>query len=236
MSGLIQCDRIWKRYRVGDVDVNALRGLSLTIDKGEFVAVMGASGSGKSTLLNILGCLDHPTEGGYRLDGVDVSKLGFDQLAEVRNRQIGFVFQNFNLIPRTDALENAQLPLFYRGMPLGEQRAKALAALKRVGLGGREHHFPTQLSGGQQQRVAIARALITSPSLLLADEPTGNLDTESSREIMSILEGLNRDGITVILVTHEADIAAYAHREILLKDGQVLSDRATRPAPGTVEV
>ena len=236
MSGLIQCDRIWKRYRVGDVDVNALRGLSLTIDKGEFVAVMGASGSGKSTLLNILGCLDYPTEGGYRLDGVDVSKLGFDQLAEVRNRQIGFVFQNFNLIPRTDALENAQLPLFYRGMPLGEQRAKALAALKRVGLGGREHHFPTQLSGGQQQRVAIARALITSPSLLLADEPTGNLDTESSREIMSMLEGLNRDGITVILVTHEADIASYAHREILLKDGQVLSDRATRPAPGTVEV
>lgn len=236
MSGLIQCDRIWKRYRVGDVDVNALRGLSLTIDKGEFVAVMGASGSGKSTLLNILGCLDYPTEGGYRLDGVDVSKLGFDQLAEVRNRQIGFVFQNFNLIPRTDALENAQLPLFYRGMPLGEQRAKALAVLKRVGLGGREHHFPTQLSGGQQQRVAIARALITSPSLLLADEPTGNLDTESSREIMSMLEGLNRDGITVILVTHEADIAAYAHREILLKDGQVLSDRATRPAPGTVEV
>ena len=236
MRGLIQCDRIWKRYRVGDVEVNALRGLSLTIDKGEFVAVMGASGSGKSTLLNILGCLDHPTEGGYRLDGVDVSKLGFDQLAEIRNRQIGFVFQNFNLIPRTDALENAQLPLFYRGMPLGEQRAKALAALKRVGLGGREHHFPTQLSGGQQQRVAIARALITSPSLLLADEPTGNLDTESSREIMSMLEGLNRDGITVILVTHEADIAAYAHREILLKDGQVLSDRATRPAPGTVEV
>src|SRR4029079_8016538 len=232
MSGLIQCDRIWKRYRVGDVDVNALRGLSLTIDKGEFVAVMGASGSGKSTFLNVLGCLDQPTEGEYRLDGVDVSKLGFDQLAEVRNRQIGFVFQNFNLIPRTNALENAQLPLFYRGMPLGEQRAKALAALKRVGLGGREHHFPTQLSGGQQQRVAIARALITSPSLLLADEPTGNLDTESSREIMSMLEGLNREGITVILVTHEADIAAYAHREILLKDGQLLSDRATKPAAG----
>jgi len=236
MSRLIQCDRIWKRYRVGDVDVNALRGLSLTIDKGEFVAVMGASGSGKSTFLNVLGCLDQPTEGEYRLDGVDVSKLGFDQLAEVRNRQIGFVFQNFNLIPRTNALENAQLPLFYRGMPLGEQRAKALAALKRVGLGGREHHFPTQLSGGQQQRVAIARALITSPSLLLADEPTGNLDTESSREIMSTLEGLNREGITVILVTHEADIAAYAHREILLKDGQLLSDRATKPAAGRVEV
>jgi putative ABC transport system ATP-binding protein len=236
MSSLIQCDSIWKRYRVGDVEVNALRGLSLTIEQGEFVAVMGASGSGKSTLLNILGCLDQPTDGQYRLDGIDVGKLGFDQLADIRNRQIGFVFQNFNLIPRTSALENAQLPLFYRGLPLNEQRAKAAAALKRVGLGGREHHFPTQLSGGQQQRVAIARALITAPSLLLADEPTGNLDTESSREIMSILEGLNREGITVILVTHEADIAAYAHREILLKDGQVLSDRATRRAPGTVEV
>ena len=236
MSTLIQCDGIWKRYRVGDVEVNALRGLSLTIEHGEFVAVMGASGSGKSTLLNILGCLDQPTDGQYRLDGIDVGKLGFDQLADIRNRQIGFVFQNFNLIPRTSALENAQLPLFYRGLPLNEQRGKAAAALKRVGLGGREHHFPTQLSGGQQQRVAIARALITAPSLLLADEPTGNLDTESSREIMSILDGLNREGITVILVTHEADIAAYAHREILLKDGQLLSDRATRRAPGAVEV
>lgn len=236
MSTLIQCDGIWKRYRVGDVEVNALRGLSLTIEHGEFVAVMGASGSGKSTLLNILGCLDQPTDGQYRLDGIDVGKLGFDQLADIRNRQIGFVFQNFNLIPRTSALENAQLPLFYRGLPLNEQRAKAAAALKRVGLGGREHHFPTQLSGGQQQRVAIARALITAPSLLLADEPTGNLDTESSREIMNILDGLNREGITVILVTHEADIAAYAHREILLKDGQLLSDRATRRAPGAVEV
>ncbi|HEU4505642.1 MAG TPA: ABC transporter ATP-binding protein [Nitrospira sp.] len=236
MSSLIQCDSIWKRYRVGDVEVNALRGLSLTIEHGEFVAVMGASGSGKSTLLNILGCLDQPTDGQYRLDGIDVGKLGFDQLADIRNRQIGFVFQNFNLIPRTSALENAQLPLFYRGLPLNEQRGKAAAALKRVGLGGREHHFPTQLSGGQQQRVAIARALITAPSLLLADEPTGNLDTESSREIMTILDGLNREGITVILVTHEADIAAYAHREILLKDGQLLSDRATRRAPGAVEV
>jgi putative ABC transport system ATP-binding protein len=236
MSSLIQCDRIWKRYRVGDVEVNALKGLSLTIEKGEFVAVMGASGSGKSTLLNILGCLDQPTHGQYWLDGTDVGKLGFDQLADIRNRQIGFVFQNFNLIPRTSALENAQLPLFYRRLPLGEQRTKAAAALKRVGLGGREHHFPTQLSGGQQQRVAIARALITTPSILLADEPTGNLDTDSSREIMSILEELNREGITVILVTHEADIAAYARREILLKDGQLLSDRATRRASGPVEV
>jgi putative ABC transport system ATP-binding protein len=236
MSSLIHCDGIWKRYHVGDVDVNALRGLSLTIEPGEFVAVMGASGSGKSTLLNILGCLDQPTQGQYRLDGIDVSRLGFDQLADVRNRKVGFVFQSFNLIPRTSALENAQLPLFYRGMPLGEQRAKAAATLKRVGLEGREHHFPTQLSGGQQQRVAIARALITAPALLLADEPTGNLDTESSREIMNMLEGLNREGLTVILVTHEADIAAYAHREILLKDGQLLSDRTTKRAQGTVEI
>jgi putative ABC transport system ATP-binding protein len=236
MSRLIECDRIWKRYRVGDVEINALRGLSLTIEQGEFVAVMGASGSGKSTLLNILGCLDQPTDGQYRLAGLDVSKLGFDPLAEIRNRQIGFVFQSFNLIPRTSALENAQLPLFYRGLPLAEQRAKAAAALTRVGLGGRERHFPTQLSGGQQQRVAIARALITAPSLLLADEPTGNLDTESSGEIMRILEGLNREGLTVILVTHDADIAAYAHREILLKDGQVLSDHVTRRVDGIVEV
>jgi len=236
MSSLIECNGLWKQYRVGEVDVNALRGLSLTIERGEFVAVMGASGSGKSTLLNILGCLDQPTRGQYRLDGIDVGGLEFDRLAEVRNRQIGFVFQSFNLIPRTSALENAQLPLFYRGMSLSEQRGKAAAALKRVGLEGREQHFPTQLSGGQQQRVAIARALITAPSLLLADEPTGNLDTESSREIMTMLEGLNREGITIILVTHEADIAAYAQREILLKDGQLLSDRATRRMPGIVEV
>jgi putative ABC transport system ATP-binding protein len=200
------------------------------------VAVMGASGSGKSTLLNILGCLDRPSQGQYRLNGLDVGSLGSDQLADVRNQEIGFVFQNFNLIPRTSALENAQLPLFYRGLPLAEQRAKAAAALKRVGLDGREQHFPTQLSGGQQQRVAIARALITAPSLLLADEPTGTLDTQSSREIMGMLEALNHEGITIILVTHEAAIAAYAHREILLKDGQMLSDRATTGASGAVEV
>jgi len=236
MSSLIECNGLWKQYRVGEVDVNALRGLSLTIEQGEFVAVMGASGSGKSTLLNILGCLDQPTRGQYRLDGIDVGGLEFDRLAEVRNRQIGFVFQSFNLIPRTSALENAQLPLFYRGMSLSEQRGKAAAALKRVGLEGREQHFPTQLSGGQQQRVAIARALITAPSLLLADEPTGNLDTESSREIMTMLEALNGEGITIILVTHEADIAAYARREIVLKDGQVLSDRMTKPRAQSVEV
>ncbi len=228
MSALIECDDIWKIYRVGDVDVQALRGLSLSIRQGEFVAIMGSSGSGKSTLMNIIGCLDQPTKGRYQLDGIDVGQLRSDQLADIRNRQIGFVFQSFNLIPRTSALENAQLPLFYRGLSLKEQRAQAAAALQRVGLHGREHHFPTQLSGGQQQRVAIARALVTGPSLLLADEPTGNLDTQSSQEIMGILEGLNRDGMTVILVTHEADVAASAHREIVIKDGQVLSDRATK--------
>ena len=225
---LIVCEDIWKIYRIGDVEVPALRGLSLTIEQGEFVAIMGASGSGKSTLMNILGCLERPTKGRYRLDGVEVEQLRHDRLAEIRNRQIGFVFQSFNLIPRTSALENAQLPLFYRGLSLKEQRAQAAAAIQRVGLSGREHHYPTQLSGGQQQRVAIARALVTSPSLLLADEPTGNLDTQSSREIMTILEGLNREGITVILVTHEADVAAYASREITIKDGLILSDRATK--------
>jgi putative ABC transport system ATP-binding protein len=232
---LIVCEDMWKIYRIGDVEVPALRGLNLTIEQGEFVAIMGASGSGKSTLMNILGCLDRPTKGRYRLDGVEVELLRPDQLAEIRNRQIGFIFQSFNLIPRTSALENAQLPLFYRGLSLKEQRALAAAAIQRVGLSGREHHYPTQLSGGQQQRVAIARALVTSPSLLLADEPTGNLDTQSSREIMTILEGLNREGITVILVTHEADVAAYASREITIKDGLIQSDRLTRAASQQVE-
>lgn len=227
MSALIECEDIWKVYRVGDVEVQALRGLTLTIERGEFVAIMGSSGSGKSTLMNVLGCLDQPTKGRYRFGGTDIGSRRPDQLADIRNRQIGFVFQSFNLIPRTSALENAQLPLFYRGLSLKEQRAEASAALQRVGLSGREHHFPTQLSGGQQQRVAIARALVTAPSLLLADEPTGNLDTQSSREIMKILEDLNREGITIILVTHETDVAAYAHREIVIKDGQILSDRVT---------
>ena len=228
MNALIICEDIWKVYRVGEVEVQALRGLNLTIRQGEFVAIMGSSGSGKSTLMNILGCLDQPTKGQYRLNSIDVGHLQPHRLAEIRNQQIGFVFQSFNLIPRTSALENAQLPLFYRGLPLKEQKALASAALQRVGLVGREHHSPTQLSGGQQQRVAIARALVTSPSLLLADEPTGNLDTQSSQEIMEILEELNREGITVILVTHEADIAAYAAREIVIKDGQILSDRTTK--------
>lgn len=225
MVPLIVCEDLWKVYRVGDIEVQALRGLNVTINDGEFVAIMGTSGSGKSTLMNILGCLDQPSKGHYRLGGVEVEGLQPDQLAEIRNQKIGFVFQSFNLIPRTSALENAQLPLLYRGLSLKEQRARASTALERVGLKGREHHTPTQLSGGQQQRVAIARALVTSPSLLLADEPTGNLDTGSSYEIMAILEGLNRDGITIILVTHEVDIAALAAREIVIKDGQVLSDR-----------
>ena len=236
MSVLIQCDDLWKIYRVGDVEVQALRGLSLTINQGEFVAIMGSSGSGKSTLMNILGCLDQPTKGRLQLNDIEVGDLRPDQLADIRNQQIGFVFQSFNLIPRTSALENAQLPLFYRGLSLKEQRAKAAEALRRVGLAGREQHFPAQLSGGQQQRVAIARALVTAPALLLADEPTGNLDTQSSREIMSILEGLNREGITVILVTHEADVAAYARREIVIQDGQILSDRATKAGSRTVGV
>lgn len=228
MNSLIVCKDVWKVYRIGDVEVQALRGLSLSIDPGEFVAIMGSSGSGKSTLMNILGCLDKPSEGHYWLNGIDTGSLRPDQLAEIRNQQIGFVFQSFNLIPRTSALENAQLPLFYRGLPLKEQRALASAALQRVGLRGREEHSPTQLSGGQQQRVAIARALVASPSLLLADEPTGNLDTQSSREIMDILSELNQDGMTVILVTHERDVAAFAAREIVIKDGQIQSDQITK--------
>jgi putative ABC transport system ATP-binding protein len=235
MGSLIVCEQVGKVYRLGETEVHALRGVNLSIDRSEFVAIMGASGSGKSTLMNILGCLDQPTRGRYWLDGMEVGAARADALAAIRNRQIGFVFQSFNLIPRTSALENAQLPLFYRGLSLKEQRALASAALQRVGLAGREHHYPTQLSGGQQQRVAIARALVTAPSILLADEPTGNLDTESSREIMGILDRLNReDGMTVILVTHEADVAAHASREIVLKDGQIVSDRrivAGQPAP-----
>ncbi len=230
MAGLIVCQDVWKVYRVGDVEVQALRGINLTIDRGEFVAVMGTSGSGKSTLMNLLGCLDQPTRGRYELDGLDVASARPDLLAELRNRQIGFVFQNFNLIPRTSALENAQLPLFYRGVSIKEQRRQAAAALQRVGLAGREQHYPSQLSGGQQQRVAIARALVGAPAILFADEPTGNLDTASSREIMGILEELNRkDGITIILVTHEPDIAAYASRELMMKDGQIVQD--VRRAP-----
>ena len=230
MAPLIVCEDVWKVYRVGDVEVQALRGINLAVERGEFVAVMGTSGSGKSTLMNLLGCLDQPTRGRYQLDGLDIASAKPDLLAELRNRQIGFVFQNFNLIPRTSALENAQLPLFYRGVSIKEQRQRAAAALQRVGLAGREQHYPSQLSGGQQQRVAIARALVGTPSILFADEPTGNLDTTSSREIMGILDTLNReDGITIILVTHEPEIAAYASRELTMKDGQIVQD--VRRAP-----
>jgi len=225
MGVLIHCKDLWKVYRVGDVEVQALRGIDLAIDRGEFVAIMGTSGSGKSTLMNILGCLDYPSRGRYWLDGLDVAAAKPDLLADLRNRRIGFVFQNFNLIPRTSALENAQLPLCYRGLSLKEQRSQAGAALRRVGLAGREHHYPTQLSGGQQQRVAIARALVGSPAILFADEPTGNLDTDSSREIMAILERLNReDGITIIVVTHESDVAACASRRIVIRDGRIHED------------
>ncbi len=227
MGSLILCDDLWKVYRVGHVTVQALRGINLAIEPGEFVAVMGASGSGKSTLMNILGCLDQPSRGRYRLDGLDIAGTASDILADIRNRHIGFVFQSFNLIPRTSALENAQLPLFYRGLSLQEQRAQAGSALERVGLAGREHHYPTQLSGGQQQRVAIARALVGSPTIVLADEPTGNLDMESSREILGILARLNRDGMTIIMVTHDSEVAAYASRQLMLQDGRILFDRAT---------
>ncbi|HJU04915.1 MAG TPA: ABC transporter ATP-binding protein [Nitrospiraceae bacterium] len=237
MGPFISCHDLWKTYRLGDVEVQALRGISVDIQRGEFLAIMGASGSGKSTLMNILGCLDTPTRGSYWLDGREIAHATQDELADIRNRQIGFVFQNFNLIPRTSAWENVQLPLFYRAASFREQRASATAALARVGLAGREQHYPNQLSGGQQQRVAIARALVTSPSILLADEPTGNLDTESSREIMGVLESLNTsDGMTVIVVTHEPDIAAYASREIVVKDGRIVSDRWTRPAPKAEEI
>jgi putative ABC transport system ATP-binding protein len=234
---LIVCRDLVKTYRLGEMEVRALRGISLTIEAGECVAVMGASGSGKSTLMNILGCLDVPTSGTYALEGTDMSTLGGSRLAEIRNQKIGFVFQNFNLIPRTTARENVQLPLFYRGMPASEQRSLALRALQRVGLADREHHHPAQLSGGQQQRVAIARALVTNPSIILADEPTGNLDSQVSREIMDTLTQLNREGMTVILVTHESDIARYARRIIMMKDGVIQSDRpagdrfGARPAP-----
>jgi putative ABC transport system ATP-binding protein len=226
---LIVCKDLVKIYRLGETEVHALRGVSLNIQPGEFVAVMGASGSGKSTLMNILGCLDVPTTGSYVLDGVDVSTLGANRLADIRNRKIGFVFQSFNLIPRTTARENVQLPLFYRGIPSREQQALASRALERVGLSGRERHHPSQLSGGQQQRVAIARALVTNPSLILADEPTGNLDSEAAREIMEMLKRLNsEEGMTILLVTHEPDIAAYARRIIIMKDGVILSDRPTK--------
>jgi putative ABC transport system ATP-binding protein len=229
---LLHLEDVWKTYDMGETQLHALRGVTLSVDSGEFTAVMGASGSGKSTLMNLLGCLDRPTRGRYRIDGQDVSALQPDALAAIRNRTIGFVFQNFNLLPRTSAVENVELPLLYAGVGGAERHARAREALGRVGLSDRAHHHPNQLSGGQQQRVAIARALVNQPRLLLADEPTGNLDSRTSVEVMALLQELGRDGITVVLVTHESDIAEYSSRVIVMRDGLVRSDqrRPARPA------
>jgi putative ABC transport system ATP-binding protein len=222
----VRLEDVRKTYQTGEVEVHAVRGVSIEIAQGEFVALMGSSGSGKSTLMNILGCLDRPTAGRYFLDGEDVSSLDRDELADVRNRKLGFVFQNFNLLARTSALENVELPLLYSDVALtGVQlRQKAEEVLAAVGLQGRGDHTPSQLSGGQQQRVAIARALINDPEVILADEPTGNLDSRTSVEVMEIFQKLNEKGITIVMVTHEADIAAYARRNIVMKDGLVRSD------------
>ncbi len=222
---LLSLQDVVKVYRMGDVEVHALRGVSLEVEPGEFVAIMGASGSGKSTLMNIIGCLDRPTSGRYLLDGEPVSNLDRAALAERRNATLGFVFQNFNLLSRTSALENVELPLLYAGVATRQRHARAREALERVGLGERAEHHPNQMSGGQQQRVAIARALVNRPKVILADEPTGNLDSATSNDVMAIFQQLRDTGITVVLVTHEPDIAAYASRVIQMKDGLVVSDR-----------
>jgi putative ABC transport system ATP-binding protein len=225
MDSLIEVQNLAKVYNLGEVEVTALRGVSLLVDRGEFVAIMGASGSGKSTFMNILGFLDRPTSGQYLLEGINGENLSRDELAEIRNRKIGFVFQGFNLLSRTSAVENVELPLVYAGTPTSKRKEMAQKALSEVNLKGRGHHHPSQLSGGEQQRVAIARALVNEPSILLADEPTGNLDSKTSDEIMSIFQRLNREmGITIIMITHEPDIAAFAKRNILFKDGKIVDD------------
>jgi putative ABC transport system ATP-binding protein len=224
-NGLIRINHLVKIYPLGDVEVHALRGVSLEVARDEFVAIMGASGSGKSTFMNIIGCLDKPTKGTYTLEGIDVGRLDRDSLAKIRNQKIGFVFQGFNLLSRTSALENVELPLLYSATTSKERKERAIEALETVGLADRMHHYPNQLSGGQQQRVAIARALVNNPSIVLADEPTGNLDSRTSVEVMDIFQQLNEKGITIILVTHEPDIADFAKRHIIFRDGKIKSDR-----------
>ncbi|HEV3468836.1 MAG TPA: ABC transporter ATP-binding protein [Pyrinomonadaceae bacterium] len=235
---VIRLEGVHKTYVMGDVEVHALCGVSLDIGEGEFVAIMGASGSGKSTMMNIVGCLDRPTRGRYVLDGQDVSSLSKDERADIRSRKLGFVFQGFNLLSRTSALENVELPMLYAGVEAGERRRRALAALRSVGLAGREQNHPNQLSGGQQQRVAIARALVNDPTLILADEPTGALDSRTSVEVMEIFQRLNRERrITLVLVTHEPDIAAYADRVVVFKDGKIKSDsRVAAPRDAAEEL
>ncbi len=225
MAGLIVMKGITRTYEMGEVKVHALRGVDLEVEKGEFVSIMGPSGSGKSTLMNIMGCLDTPTSGEYFLEGENVNKLPRNRLADLRNRKIGFVFQTFNLLPRTTALENVELPLLYdRTGRVKNPKKAAVEALERVGLGNRIHHLPSQLSGGEQQRVAIARALVNQPSLILADEPTGNLDSAASLDVISVFQDLNREGITIVLVTHERDIALYSKRIVRMRDGRIIRD------------
>ncbi len=230
-TDMISIHEMHKIYRMGDVDVPALRGVSFNIQKGEFVAIMGPSGSGKSTLMNMIGCLDTPSTGSYTLDGVEVAALGSDDLSAVRARKLGFVFQQYMLLPRQDALRQVEMPLIYRGIGAAERRRRAEMALRIVGMSPRMHHKPTELSGGQQQRVAIARALVGSPSVLMADEPTGALDSRTSAEIMAIIQRLNREqGLTIVLVTHESDVAAYAGRVLMMRDGLLVEDRRTSEA------
>jgi putative ABC transport system ATP-binding protein len=234
---LISVQNVTKVFRMGDVEVRALRGVSLDVHTGEFVAVRGPSGSGKSTLMNIIGCLDRPTTGRYLLDGKDVAPLDRDALARIRNRLLGFVFQSFNLLPRTTALENVELPLLYSGVARAERHRRAAQALERVGLGDRVDHTPNRLSGGQQQRVAIARALVSEPKLILADEPTGNLDSRTSVEVMALFQDLGKSGITIVVVTHEPDIATFVGRQIVVCDGHIASDRRQTPVkadPSTI--
>jgi len=224
MNEVITLTDIRRVFIMGDQQFEALKGISFSVQPGEFVAIMGASGSGKSTCMNLLGCLDRPTSGQYLLDGLNVGGMDTNQLAEIRNRKLGFVFQGFNLLARTPAVENVELPLVYAGLKSAERRQKALEALEKVGLADKEKNHPSQLSGGQQQRVAIARALVNSPAVILADEPTGNLDSTTSEEIMALFTSLNRQGITIIMVTHEADVAAYAGRRITFRDGRIIGD------------